>query len=691
MSGGASVDVNEIHAARWALSYAVRGWHVFPLVPGGKTPLTEHGQNEASTDPARIEAWWRACPGANVGIHARPSGLYVVDVDCGPGKVGAASWDALRAEFGDTPTYTVRTQGGGVHLYYAAGAGLELGNTAGRLGTDIDTRGNGYVVAPPSVVGGRPYTVLAAVDPAPLPGWIVQRLGGPRGLGSGPARVNGHGAPRWNGPSQEVDLFRPPARAFTPREAWAFVEPRLAELAHARTGTINDRLNAAAKALSHFGEDFWPRSQAERWLFDALSFTEYDGRTWRAEATIDSAYRSADHDWRAEVAPEGARFPSASTVAVGRASVPAMRRLDLGPYLDGTYVAPTPSRGAVRDDGATLLYPGKWHTVIGSTGAGKTWFGLACVADEMRAGRTVIYAHFEEISPADTIARLLLMGVAKEIIAERFVWLDCSMPWAVGEFAEAFAAVWPTPALVVLDGIIAACTRHGQDPASAMSVGWYRAMFVTPAAMNGAAVLSLGHPVKGRDRVAERHGYGSTAWLDEVDGVGLRMVAHSTHPIRKGASGSAAVFSAKDRAGSVEAAGRPADTEGWVYLGSLVVDGATDPAGGVRLHLSAPRPEAERPSDPIDAIAEMILDTMRKMPGGRYESQRSLIEHMQAEGHVFDRTAVPAALIRLDEVRHSIQRDPESHGTRTMPRPGWLATSEDAVTPTSTLNDDEAT
>jgi hypothetical protein len=673
--------MNPVH---WALSYAVRGWHVFPLRPGQKTPLTERGQNEATVDPAVIEQWWHAWPHANVGIHARPSGLYVVDVDCGPGKRGAASWDALRAEHGDQPTYTVRTQSGGLHLYYAAPAGLDLTNTAGRLGVDIDTRGNGYVVAPPSTVGGRAYSVVAGVDPAPLPGWIIGRLGAVR-----PPVPRANGArPAWNTPSTELDLFRAPPRAFTPRQAWAFVEPRLAELAHARTGTINDRLNAAAKALSHFGDDYWPRSQAERWLYDALSFTEYDGRTWRAEATIDSAYRSAEHDWRAELVAEGARFPDSrdsgitdTARATGRAVVAvAPRRLDLTPWLDGSYVAPTPAIGLVRDDAATMLYPAKWHTVIGSNTAGKTWFALAACADEMRAGRTIVYAHFEEVSPAETIDRLILMGLAREILAERFVWLDCAMPWAVGEFAEAFAAVWPAPSLVVLDGINAACTRHGQDPTQVQAVGWYRAMFVTPAAMNGAAVLSLGHTPKAREKQAERFGYGSTAWLDEVDGVGFRMAAHSTHPIRRGATGSAMVFSVKDRAGSVELNGRPSDNEGFTYLGSLVVDNATDPAGGVRVHMTAPV-ERSAPLHYLDAVGEMILDTMRRLPGRRYESQRSLIERMQADGHSFDKNHIGPALIRLEDAG-LLERDPESHGTRTLPRPGWLVdhapTSENA-------------
>lgn len=676
VNGSSNGNMNGAHAATpatvaWALSYAVRGWHVFPVRPGAKTPLTEHGQNQATTDPATIERWWRDCPAANVGIHARPSGLYVVDVDCGPGKVGAAAWEQLRAENGDTLTYTVGTRSGGLHFYYTAPAGIELANTAGRLGVDIDTRGNGYVVAPPSVVEGRAYSVLAAVDPAPLPGWIVARLSNGRsaGVNGYGGHGGGHGA-GWNTPSAELDLFRPPGRAFTPAEAWEFVRPRLDDLARAPDGTINHALNAAAKALSHFGLEFWPHDQAIRWLMDALSFTVYDGRTWRAEQTIDSAYRSAERDWRAELRPEGARFPnpgvSSGTVAVGRATV-AVRRVDPSPWLDGTHVAPEPTVGVVRNDstidgwGGHLLYAGAWHTVVGPTESGKSWFAIAHLAEEMRAGRSVAYAHFEESNMGSTVARLIGLGLDKELIRERFAWLDCNERWAPGEFGEALGAIWPDPSIVVLDGIIAACTRHGQDPEKVGSVGWYRETFVVPATMNGAAVLSLGHPAKGRERATERHGFGSTAWLDEVDGVGFRLEPHPAHPIRRGASGTALLYSAKDRHGGTSRHGTPDRREGWVYLGSLCVDNAHDPNGGTKMWLTAPRPEEVLgqggPADPIDILADAMAEALATRENRAYDSQADLEVLLNQKRVKYTKAHVAPALDRL-EGDGVIERDP---------------------------------
>jgi putative DNA primase/helicase len=175
-----------LNAARDAgLAYARRGWHVFPLIRHDKTPWTPNGQNDAITDEAKIRYAFGDKGTANVGIHCRPSGLYVVDVDMNPwkGKVGKATWDALAALHGHVETYTVRTWSGGLHFYYSHPEGF-LANTTGALGPDIDTRGNGFVVAAPSyireihggVVHEGVYEVVDDREPAPLPQWIIDAL-----------------------------------------------------------------------------------------------------------------------------------------------------------------------------------------------------------------------------------------------------------------------------------------------------------------------------------------------------------------------------------------------------------------------------------------------------------------------------------------------------------------------------------
>lgn len=70
-----------------ALRYASAGWPVFPCTPDGtaapdhKAPLTAHGFKDATTDPARIRAWWHRWPDANVAIATGEPGPDVLDVD----------------------------------------------------------------------------------------------------------------------------------------------------------------------------------------------------------------------------------------------------------------------------------------------------------------------------------------------------------------------------------------------------------------------------------------------------------------------------------------------------------------------------------------------------------------------------------------------------------------------------------
>lgn len=148
-----------------ALMYAGLGWHVFPCVPDDKRPCIAAWQINATTDPTRIAAWWAQWPMANIGIATDPSGLVVYDVDVAGGKRGAISHAAIAHDL--TPTLRAITRSGGEHWYYRpphgavnlrrigiVPAGVEV--PAG-MSSGLDLIANGYVLAPPSIVGGRPY------------------------------------------------------------------------------------------------------------------------------------------------------------------------------------------------------------------------------------------------------------------------------------------------------------------------------------------------------------------------------------------------------------------------------------------------------------------------------------------------------------------------------------------------------
>jgi hypothetical protein len=167
----------------YALEYAaLLGWPVFPCKPD-KTPYTQHGFKDASSDPEQIQAWWEQWPDAAIGLPTgRASGVYVVDID--RGKDGPASWQRLEDIHRDVVTMVARTGGGGWHLYFEAPE-FELRNTAGRLGDGIDTRGDGgYVILPPSPhASGSSYEWRKWRRPQHLPNWVADAVRGQREAG----------------------------------------------------------------------------------------------------------------------------------------------------------------------------------------------------------------------------------------------------------------------------------------------------------------------------------------------------------------------------------------------------------------------------------------------------------------------------------------------------------------------------
>lgn len=138
--------------ARAALDYPERlGFAVFPCKPRDKTPLATHGCKSATVDPVRIRAWWERHPEANVAIATGDrSGIVVLDVD--PRHGGDKSLTELQLKYGPLPDAPrVWTGGGGSHIYFAH-PGRAVRNSAGKIGSGLDIRGDGgYVVAPPSI------------------------------------------------------------------------------------------------------------------------------------------------------------------------------------------------------------------------------------------------------------------------------------------------------------------------------------------------------------------------------------------------------------------------------------------------------------------------------------------------------------------------------------------------------------
>lgn len=180
----------------------------------GKHPRTTHGLLDASDNPRQIRNWWRRWPDANIAMSCGASGRVVVDVDDKDGRPGPETWSALKQELDieSDDTATVRTPSGGAHVHFLA-EGHHIGSGNDRLGGGVDVKAEGgYVLLPPSMIGGMPYEWAAGhgLDQAkPLPELLSERL---ESAGTGPSdpdrQDTASGAARIRRGRRDETLFR---------------------------------------------------------------------------------------------------------------------------------------------------------------------------------------------------------------------------------------------------------------------------------------------------------------------------------------------------------------------------------------------------------------------------------------------------------------------------------------------------
>ena len=160
-----------------ALSYARRGWPVFPcrerddrIVKGNgdtmtlkaKAPYVGSGVKDATRDEEVIKGWWRRWPDAMIGLAMGHNGLFALDfdprIDEDSGEV--FTLDTLKAALVEQmgcelpKSLSAMTQSDGVHVYLRQPTdGGEPIRNRGNLPRHVDVRGlGGYVIAPPSIL-----------------------------------------------------------------------------------------------------------------------------------------------------------------------------------------------------------------------------------------------------------------------------------------------------------------------------------------------------------------------------------------------------------------------------------------------------------------------------------------------------------------------------------------------------------
>jgi hypothetical protein len=223
-----------------ALRYAAVGWRVHPCHPRSKIAVLKDWPNRATTDRSLIKRWWGRSPDCNVAVATGPiSDLLVLDVDA---DRALAELERRHGCLPDCPAQWTGSGGGRWQAFFAYPAGRQIGNSAGRLGPKLDTRGGGgYVLVPPSKTvqayrwqpDRSPWHLL----PPPPPDWLVDLLD--------PPVVERQ---PWTGPSGSTSDASDPY-------CFTALERELQAVATAPVGRRNHQLNESAFRLLRLAAD----------------------------------------------------------------------------------------------------------------------------------------------------------------------------------------------------------------------------------------------------------------------------------------------------------------------------------------------------------------------------------------------------------------------------------------------------
>jgi len=459
-----------------AQALAARGFVVFPVKPGAKSPpLLSDWPNKATSNTAEIEMLWAAVPEANVAIHC--SGLCVVDVDVKDG--GDDTFNVLEDLHGWPPTLTTRTPTQGRHLFYRLPEGHPgVTNSVRRLGGGLDIRSTGgYVIAPGSDVEAGRYHFEADVPIAAVPAWLLKLL-------TPVVPKTGTDKPKSGTPVPDA-----PDPAVERALAWLAGQPS-GEGAYATACGLRDRGLSLAQALDAMGRHD-PRPHVPDKVRHAY---RYASGIPGAKAVLESDLP----------APAGAPPPVEKSTVLRLAEFANSESRTQGYLVKG------------------LLQRGSYAEAYGAPGEGKTFVALD-LAYHVAAGTlwmsravhqgVVLYLAYE--GTGGLVARAKALGrhygrldVALYIADSSYNLRDLAGRAALG---QTIANLPEKPVLIVIDTFARALM--GGDENSAQDVGAFNSAIAALQKSTGACVLLIHH--SGKNKAAGARG--SSALLGALD------------------------------------------------------------------------------------------------------------------------------------------------------------------------------
>lgn len=553
-----------------AEAYAALGWCVIPIAPGRKHPPVPKWQEAATDDLDIIRSWWGGLyRGHGVGVvTGARSGFWVLDIDVAGGKPGDESLATLIAEHGDLPaTVEAVTGSGGGHLLYAWDPARPITNgMATRLPPGLDIRGEGgqIVIAPTVHPSGAPYEWLPGrgpwdIDIAPAPDWLYQLLlTDPESTPAPPGLPLVAPVEREDGPA---DWLRDRWDWATElqREGWTWHSAHPGESWWTRPGkSTRDGHSAvlhepdgplvvfSTEVPAHVMRAGTPTRDG-----GGMSFSPFQYVTgWRHAGDPRAAGQALRAELRPDLPPrlgpvDIAPLPCPLDPSDPWAGFGVWTPADLATYLAPGW-RPEPPTLLMRDDDRGLWYRGNVNWLHGASGEGKTWVALVAVAQELAAGRHVVWVHYEDPLPDKIANRLVLLGIPPATVAALFhVCCVGSASMVDGiPFIRAIAAHYAAD-LIVVDSIGEAIGSDGVAvKEDERFVSWiHRTCRVL--AGDGCTVLGIDHLPMGEPGRLDPVG----SFRKKAATTGSMFLAESPNPPTQGKAGYIKLTCAKDRSG----------------------------------------------------------------------------------------------------------------------------------------------
>ena len=218
-----------------------------------------------------------------------------------------------------------------------------------------------------------------------------------------------------------------------------------------------------------------------------------------------------------------------------------------------------------REDGHSILYPGKINAIFGESESGKTWVALEAVRQELTKGSWVMYIDFED-SARGIMNRLKTLKTPQEAFS-RFLYAnpDSAYTPAISEALLATLSEFK-PSLVVVDGVNAAMNLMGLDLEKNKDATEFSQRILRPLRTFGSGILTIDHVTKSKD-TRGNYAIGAQAKRADIDGVAISVSVEQ--PFGRGTDGALALTVTKDRPGFVRAICPDAKSLGIANIKSL--------------------------------------------------------------------------------------------------------------------------